>query len=170
MIKLFNLMLLLILSGFFTMASAAQTCLNESQIPASTPTGQFVDHGNGTVTDSNTGLMWAKCSEGLSGSDCATGAATTLTWQEALDRAYESALAGYSDWRLPNINELHSIIEVQCTNPAINLSLFPNTLVNYWSASPDGHFFAFYIAFFRGGSSNLSRIANLYVRLVRSGL
>ncbi len=47
----------------------------------------FTDNGNGTVTDSATGLMWDKCSWGQSGnSDCATGSASAPTWQHGTRR------------------------------------------------------------------------------------
>lgn len=172
MIKLFNLMLLLTLSGFSAIVAVAQTCISESEVPASTPTTQFIDHGDGSVTDSKTGLMWAKCSEGLSGSDCATGGATTPTWQVALDLANTSFLADYSDWRLPNVNELRSIVEVQCYDPSINLSVFPNTPVsNYWSSSPYAADLnaSWEVIFSRGDSNSHLRNNSGHVRLVRGG-
>jgi hypothetical protein len=172
MIKLSHLMLLLTLYGFSELAVATQSCQSESEVPASTPTSQFIDHGDGSMTDSKTGLMWAKCSEGLSGSDCATGGATTPTWQVALDLANASFLAGYSDWRLPNVNELHSIVEVQCYDPSINLSVFPNTPVsNYWSSSPYAADLnaSWEVIFSRGDSYSHLRNTGGHVRLVRGG-
>ncbi|WP_169314601.1 PEGA domain-containing protein [Thiothrix nivea] len=38
--------------------------------------GRYIDHGNGTITDSQTRLMWKKCSEGQSGNACSSEAAT----------------------------------------------------------------------------------------------
>lgn len=52
------------------------------------------------VTDTLTGLMWPRNAD-LSG--------TPLTWQQALDFANNLTLCGFSDWRLPNRNELHSL-------------------------------------------------------------
>ncbi|TVR02313.1 MAG: DUF1566 domain-containing protein, partial [Desulfovibrionales bacterium] len=72
----------------------------------------LVDHGNGTVTDTTTGLMWQKCSYGQTWSNngqC-TGSATTRTWQQAMDAAETLSWAGHEDWRLPDINELKSLI------------------------------------------------------------
>lgn len=170
MIKIFNLMLLLVLSGFFPMESAAQTCRSESEIPASTPTGRFTDHGDGTVTDSVTGLMWAKCAEGLSGSDCAVGGATSLNWQVALDLASVSTLAGHSDWRLPNVKELRSIVENQCSNPAINLFVFPHTPTSYFVSASPSSLRVWVVSFQYGESSKTTQYrTNLeHVRLVRS--
>lgn len=63
----------------------------------------FVDNGDGTVTDRATGLMW---SQGDSG--------TGLTWVDALawvrQKNNENYL-GYSDWRMPNAKELHTIVD-----------------------------------------------------------
>ena len=63
-------------------------------------TNDFVDNGNETITDKATGLMWSK-------NDSQKG----LDWKEALTYAEGSELAGYSDWRLPNIKELQGIVD-----------------------------------------------------------
>ncbi|MCI5228088.1 MAG: DUF1566 domain-containing protein, partial [Candidatus Electrothrix sp. AX2] len=122
-----RIFLLLICLSLAITVHAEQTCRTDF-IPASTPDSQLVDNGDGTVTDSKTGLMWKQCLEGLSGSDCATGSAESFTWQEALQQPgvinHAGGFAGYTDWRLPNINELISIVEEQCYNPAINLNRF----------------------------------------------
>ncbi len=69
----------------------------------------FVDNSDGTVTDRATGLTWMQM-------DCAALNAGRrgdgkLNWQEALEWAEKLELAGYSDWRLPNAKELHSIVD-----------------------------------------------------------
>lgn len=58
------------------------------------------DNGDGTVTDSNTGLMWMKADNGKG-----------VTWEQALAYAENSTYAGYSDWRLPNAKELQYIVD-----------------------------------------------------------
>ncbi len=58
----------------------------------------FEDHGDGTVTDVNTGLMWAQ------------DPGDKLTFDEAVDGAASYDLAGYDDWRLPTVKELYSLI------------------------------------------------------------
>ena len=60
----------------------------------------FVDNGDGTITDQATGLMWQK-------SDSGQG----MIWKDALSYSENLQLAGYSDWRLPNAKELQSIID-----------------------------------------------------------
>ncbi len=155
-------------------SQAAQTCRTEAEVPSTTPSSRFSDHGDGTVTDGKTGLMWMKCPLGQSGSDCATGSANNYTWQEALDAADGYSFAGYTDWRLPNIKELRSIVEQRCYYPAINLAVFPATSSGsyFWSASPnaDGSSSARYVYFYYGYAAyGYNRGNNLQVRLVRSG-
>ncbi len=179
MIKLLYYTLILALSGLPGAVNAAQTCKSDSEIPASTPTSRFRDHGNGAVTDTQTGLMWAKCAEGYSGSACSWDSTRTDSkhkWKEALDLANSSTLAGYKDWRLPNIKELRSIVERQCSNPAINLLVFPNTSSSaskdpgFWSSSPaHDSKYAWHVLFYYGNSYSNGRMNIRYVRLVRSG-
>jgi hypothetical protein len=61
---------------------------------------RYVDNGNGTITDSATGLMWVKADNG-----------SGVLWEDALSYAEGFTYAGYSDWRLPNAKELHSILD-----------------------------------------------------------
>ena len=150
----------------------AQTCRTETEVPSTTPASRFLKHGNGTVTDTVSGLMWAQCAEGLSGSACTVGEAANFTWEEALIRARDSGLAGYTDWRLPNLKELFSMVEERCVDPAINLAVFPNTPASYfWSASPsaDSSNFTWIVGFMNGGADYRSRYNYSQVRLVRSG-
>ncbi|MEQ1638511.1 MAG: DUF1566 domain-containing protein [Methylococcales bacterium] len=118
--------------------SNAQTCV--PYISASTPDSQFTNNNDGTVTDIKTGLMWKRCTEGqtFSGGTC-TGVPSNQNWQAALQQVKTvnvSGFAGFNDWRLPNINELNSIVEWQCYLPALNLNVFPDTLArSLWSSS-----------------------------------
>ncbi len=68
--------------------------------PSGYGVNEFVDNGDGTVTDAATGLMWQQADSGEG-----------LNWQEALDYAERLTLAGHSDWRLPNAKELQSIVD-----------------------------------------------------------
>lgn len=121
-------------------AWSAQACKSDKS--ATTPSGDFTAHGDGTVTHHKTGLMWKVCSEGQTfamsgGTPTCTGTPSTYNWKDALAQAESVNFAGKSDWRLPNINELKSIAELKCTNPAINASVFPSTPSSvYWSSSP----------------------------------
>lgn len=111
-------------------------------IPRSTA-GHFVDNGNGTVTDTTTGLQWKKCSEGQiydAEAGICSGTPLGLTWQEGLQHAEQlrqQAYAGRTDWRIPNIKELESIADEGCYQPAIATTYFPGTRSDwYWSATP----------------------------------
>lgn len=101
----------------------AQTCRNG--IPESTPSSRFVVQTNNTVTDTLTGLIWKRCVEGQTDSDCSGGTPLAFGWQEALEHARVSNFAGFNNWRLPNIIELQSIIEEKCIDPAMNVAVFP---------------------------------------------
>ncbi|MDP3694499.1 MAG: DUF1566 domain-containing protein, partial [Desulfocapsaceae bacterium] len=153
----------------------AQIC-NDNMV-ASTPDSQLADNGNGTVTDRKTGLIWKKCMEGLTGSNCESGNPATFTWQAALHQPRRinsgPGFAGYHDWRLPNVKELRSIVEEKCTAPAINLVRFPNTpngwYIMYWSSSPSTDSSAWLVHFNNGYSDYLDRSSEHQVRLVRGG-
>lgn len=88
------------------------------------------------VTDSKTGLIWRRCSEGQTwnGNTC-TGTAATYTHEQAL--AHAKAQAGTAGWRLPNVKELTSIANKAFVNPAIDSTAFPGTpSYYYWSSTP----------------------------------
>ena len=79
----------------------------------------YVDNGDGTITDVNTGLMWEKKSQDFSMHD----ATLVFTWDEALGYATalnENFFAGHHDWRLPNIKELQSIVNYEVDSPAVS--------------------------------------------------
>jgi hypothetical protein len=149
---------------------ASQTCHSYWPKP-STPINRFTENGDGTVTDTVTKLTWKRCSEGLSGDSCEKGEPLIFTWQEALKAAAESRYTGRNDWRLPDIKELNSIIERQCTMPAINEIVFPATpTMSFWSSSPyaGNPAFAWNVYFPYGISDGNSKGYRFFVRLVRS--
>lgn len=129
--------LFLSISLFFSTAIFAQTC-NVNNLALTTPSSDFQPDDRGVVTHNKTGLMWMRCSIGQTwdGKTC-SGSVDNYTWQQALQVAEEHNFAGYSDWRLPNKNELASILENNCEQPAINLDIFPGTkAAYYWSSTP----------------------------------
>ncbi len=82
----------------------------------------FIDNYDETVTDTSTGLMWeVKSNDGGS-----RDKDNTYTWQEALSYCENLSLGGYNDWRLPDINDLQSIVGYDIYNPAIDTTFFPN--------------------------------------------
>lgn len=102
----------------------------------------FVDNKDGTVTDLRTSLTWAKCTVGqtytLATNSCSSSGATTFTtWGEALAAAESYSVNDITDWRMPNIKELGSLVDRSCAAPAINLTLFPNTISSiYYTSTP----------------------------------
>jgi hypothetical protein len=140
---------------------------------SATPTADFVNHGDGTVTHSPTGLMWKHCTEGLSGPTCSGGSALSLYWSPALSAATASTFAGYTDWRLPNKKELESLVDDTCANPAINEAVFPGTpLDSAWTSSTHEGYSTdgFAIWFANGASVALNKQNSQRVlRLVRNG-
>jgi hypothetical protein len=156
-----------------SVAHAVQGCA--ANIDQATPDVDLIDNADATVTHSTTGLMWKQCSEGMSGAGCATGTASALTWanaQAAATTANGANFANHNDWRLPNLNELQSIVETACHDPSINLTRFPKTTVNaYWS-STDYQFSPTFVwgANFSVGQAMLdAKTATHNVRLVRGG-
>ena len=154
-------------SGMVALSAQAVTCQNN--LVPSNPDEVYVDHSDGTVTDTRTGLMWKQCVEGLSGNDCTVGIAQFHSWPSALNEAESSNFAGYNDWRLPNIKELVSLVEECKSWPAINDKLFPSTPnAQVWSGSPDTHSVSTWYADFLHGTSNTTgRNIGGHVRLIR---
>lgn len=136
----------------------------------------FTDNSDGTVTDTVTGLMWDKCSWGQSNTtDCSDGSASTHAWSAALDVAVSANTAshrGHTDWRLPNMNELESLVKIDASSPSIETTAFPNTISNtYWtstSAASDPTY-AWYVEFENCRVGYHSKFGARYVRLVRGG-
>jgi len=114
---------------------------------------EFVDNGDGTVTDNATGLMWEQADSG-SGMD----------WEDALDYAESATTGGYDDWRLPNIKELQSIVDytkspsashVSNLGPAIDTDFFEITELAFGTTDYDpdyGYFWSSTSAYFGGTS------------------
>lgn len=139
-----------------------------------TPTGAFTDHGDGTVTHHSTGLMWKKCLEGASGTDCQSGAATAVIgWSTALQLARNSSAASYTDWRIPNLADLLSILERCGWGPALNQEIFPSSTPvseHVWSATSKSSVSAWLVDFFTGQIFSANKATGgPYVRLVRGG-
>lgn len=142
----------------------------------------FTDNGDGTVTDTATGLMWDKCSWGMtwdSGGNMCIAGISRKTWQQALVVAVAAngqSWRGHSDWRLPSRTELESLVKLDASDTAIDTALFPNTLDGsntYWSSSayrPASYPAAAWSVSFNYGSTVADLMTNTGgVRLVRGG-
>ena len=122
------------------------------------------------VTDNLTGLMWTRNANLLN---------AKRTWEPVLDFANNLDLGGYTDWRLPNIHELRSLIDYSNYDPAL-LSLHPfisvSTGINnaiYWSSTVYklATTYAWYINITNGlTNGSLKTTSELYVWPVRAGV
>ena len=115
------------------------------------------------VTDNTTHLQWQ---------DNTDAKTLTMKWQDAIDYCEALGLGNHSDWRLPNINELLSIMDDTRTNPAL-YSIFQNFVSSgYWSSTTySGLVKTSWIITFSLGYSgyNDKDFDGNYVRCVRGG-
>lgn len=82
--------------------------------------------GDTVMTDKRTGLVWQQSFKG------------NQSWKAALAYCETLDYAGYTDWRLPDINELKTVIDYEQYNPAIDASAFPGTPGDlFWSSTTD---------------------------------
>ncbi len=129
----------------------------------------FYNNGDGTVTDSRTGLVWLQAPLDADND----GNADTVTWQEALAKAVASDSAGFTDWRLPNRNELQSIVDYRWHHPAIDSRMFPNVIGgNFWTSTTDtfsSPAYAYAVDFTGGAVSSYDKAGNSFQVLVVRG-
>ena len=121
----------------------------------------FVDNGDGTITDTSTGLMWEK-SAGL----------TTSTWVQAKAYCDNLTLGGQSDWRLPTRNELQTIVDYTLYDLSIDTTFFPSTVASYyWSSTvfATGKDSVWIVGFDGGFVDEDIITSTFYARAVRAG-
>ncbi|MCX8521152.1 MAG: DUF1566 domain-containing protein, partial [Rhodoferax sp.] len=136
------------------------------------------------VKDNVTGLIW----EGKTASGTRTGNSTYTNYhssyygsQTQMDAASNTygyvasvnaiGLCGFSDWRLPTVDELQGIVDYATSSPSINSTWFPNTLSSwYWASSPYAGVSssAWYVFFDDGDVGGYGRSYSHAVRLVRA--
>jgi len=123
--------------------------------------GDLVDNGDGTVTDPNTDLMWQQAT-----------APGTYTWEDALSYCETLSLGGFSDWRLPNRNELQTLVDYSRYDPAIDPIMASGTMsFYYWSSTTSAYNtnYSWLVYFSYGDVSNTKKSSSYYVRAVRAG-
>jgi len=97
---------------------------------------RYIDNGDGTIRDQNTGLMWEKkvTGDGVPNPANLHDADNSYVWSEVIAMGTDSiwdwlddvnaeggvGFAGHSDWRVPNLKELQSIVDYENENPAVH--------------------------------------------------
>ena len=122
---------------------------------------RFISNGDGTVTDTLTGLMWDN-----------TDLGKKYLWLDAVRFCHNLSKGGYSDWRLPNREELRSILNYSNYAPSSYSDFFPGTISNnYWSSSlySFNTDYAWCITFQNGYDNYKSKNNSYYLRPVRGG-
>ena len=118
-------------------------------------------NGDGTVTDTQTGLMWQ-----------VDGSQTGMNWEDALDYVENLSVGGYGDWRLPDSKGLHSIVDYEAADPAIDTTAFPGAESSYyWSSTTytDNTYRARRVCFSSGDVNYDYKSCIYYARAVRAG-
>ncbi len=143
-----------------TAAGATGSPVDVTVTQAPTVSG-YVDNGDGTVTDTPNGLMWQQAT-----------APNTYDWAQASSYCESLSFAGYTDWRLPTIDELKSLLALGW-HPTINPVFFPDTAASwYWSGVThiSDTNSAWVVYFGGGGDVNYNnKSGSFYVRAVRGG-
>lgn len=114
----------------------------------------------GMVTDQRTGLTWSQ--ENVPGGE--------RKWAEAQKACIEFELGGFSDWRLPSIRELLTIVDYERHEPAIDIA-FKCDSAWYWTSTPyhgSPGVVAWVVSFGSGNASWLNQDYGYLVRAVRS--
>lgn len=125
---------------FLLPTSAPLYAACDDRFPEITPTRDFVLNDDGTTLHVKSGLIWSRCSCGqIWQNNTCTGKALGYSFRNAFEQALQAnadRYLGVENWRLPTAEELQTLVDFHCTNPAINSSVFPNTPTSwYWSGT-----------------------------------
>lgn len=143
----------------------------------------FVDNHDGTVTDPRSGTIWQRCDVGQdwNGNSC-VGTKQKLDWFDGMKAAKSNRFLNKTDWRLPTINELSSILgkdgqcyvknDFGCERAVSDLLLRDRDVDHYWSSSPasknEAHFVSFCYGIKNTGESAF-RVNQGNIKLLRNG-
>ena len=120
----------------------------------------FIDNGDGTVADRATNLMWQK-----------GGSSKVMTWREAkeyVQHLNHQSFAGFSDWRLPTVEELASVMEQSWENEDLFIDkVFDKKQKSCWSADTHGSEMAWKSNFHLGFITDAPQTDKNSVRAVR---
>jgi Protein of unknown function (DUF1566) len=114
--NIFRILAALLASATLAAFGLAQ-CLT-THGPSGNPGTWTPDASGEILTYSGNGLQYTKCQLGTSGANCATGAVQTFNWPQALQASVGARIGGFSDWRLPNLQEAVAMMDPTC-GPAL---------------------------------------------------
>lgn len=145
-------------------AAAAEGC---------SPPGRFVVAA-GEVTDTPNGLVWRRCSHGLTWAE--SGGCTGTIAPVGYDEAVAVARAAGAPWRMPTADELFSLLEPACDAPPVDEAVFADIPVDpsgepslYWSSTDSGFEDMPVTIDFRYGFADMhSKGIGFHLRLVRT--
>lgn len=148
--------------------SATDTCLNGT--PETTPSTDFTLLADGAVVrHETTQLEWQRCALGQRW-DAAVKGCLGRPLNRDWTRGLKVASKAQDGWRMPNAEELLTIVEKCRSGPAVNIQVFPNTpTMSFWSSSLDssGMNRVWAVSFFSGKPFRTSKLQGAGVRLVR---
>jgi len=121
------------------------------------------DDKNEVVLDASTNLMWQDTSDTI-------GVDDTKTWSDAIGSCEALTLGGYSDWRLPNLNELNSVTDKSTYGPAMDDEFKNKKTTRFWSSTTEeaNSSKAWYSYFYCGCNGVVDKTQKHNVRCVRS--
>lgn len=158
----------LLKTGQFTEYSSGDDGTYQAGLTFSYQTDDPAGNGDIVTIDNVIGLMWAS-----DGSQEGGNWFEATDWYSAVDYCNNLDFAGFTDWRLPNLRELCSIVDYGRTNPALNSAYFPSTFGgNYWSSTSCNWYTdnAFAIYFGGGYDVYVGKNDDNHLRAVRGGL
>ena len=126
---------------------------------------KFVKNGD-VVVDKESGLMWQ---DNIAVTMNKRVSYDTFWITNAEEYCEELNLNGYSDWRLPNVKELQSIVDISRYKPAINRAFEHSATFDYWTSVSfvDDSFLTMAVSFYYGSTSTNHYSNENYVRCVR---
>lgn len=122
------------------------------------------DSVNQVVLDTSTNLMWEDTPDTIDTN-------SNKGWEEAITQCEDLELAGYDDWRLPNINELDTITDKSTYGPAMSSEFKYRASLKFWSSTveqTDSVNKAWYTYFWCGCNDFQEKTTASQVRCVRS--
>ncbi len=91
-----------------------------------------------------------------------------LNWVDTASHCPTSPTAGYTDWRLPNIKELTSLLDFSKFDPSLGTDYFtPDSKYFFWSSTYDNGSTAWAVEFRTGKTIKLNRNLTYPVRCER---